>query len=330
MQVLEGESLLNDASGLVAMKFAIAATLTGSFSLLEATCSFFVIAIGGISLGVSVAWLFGWVQDKLSGWRGEELSVQLVLLRLLLPFGVYLLAEHLAFSGILAVVAAGVTVDLTDRHRSGALASRMQTRELRTMIEFVFNGIIFLLLGLRLPEFIGRPLRGAYESVGPGQAWRLLGLTASALVGAAGAPVCVDLGRPGGLRPLGETVRRLIRSAVAALHGCGGPRGNPRVRHVGGRAVAASGPAKWFALPRARSADFLSERGNPIFLVCRLLWAANRVARAAAAAGRFAGTREGREARTLAAEARQFARSMRRSNRLRARTRRSTLRSWAM
>ena len=47
------------------------------------------------------------------------------------------------------------------------------------MIEFVFNGIIFLLLGLRLPEFIGRPLRGAYESVGPGQAWRLLGLTAA-------------------------------------------------------------------------------------------------------------------------------------------------------
>jgi monovalent cation/hydrogen antiporter len=179
MQVLEGESLLNDASGLVAMKFAIAATLTGSFSLLEATRSFFVIAIGGLSLGVSVAWLFGWVQDKLSGWRGEELSVQLVLLRLLLPFGVYLLAEHLAFSGILAVVAAGVTVDLTDRHRSGALASRMQARELRTMIEFVFNGIIFLLLGLRLPEFIGRPLRRAYESVGPGQAWRLLGLTAA-------------------------------------------------------------------------------------------------------------------------------------------------------
>jgi len=178
MQVLEGESLLNDASGLVAMKFAIAATLTGSFSLLEATGSFFVIAIGGLSLGVSVAWLFGWVQDKLSGWRGEELSVQLVLLRLILPFGVYFLAEHLAFSGILAVVAAGVTVDLTDRHRSGALASRMQARELRAMIEFVFNGIIFLLLGLRLPELIGRPLRGTSEGVGPGQAWRLLGLTA--------------------------------------------------------------------------------------------------------------------------------------------------------
>jgi Na+/H+ antiporter len=179
MQVLEGESLLNDASGLVAMKFAIAATLTGSFSLLEAMHSFFVIAIGGLFLGVSVAWLFGWVQDKLIGWRGEELSVQLVLLRLLLPFGVYLLADHLAVSGILAVVAAGVTVDLTDRHRSGALAPRMQARELRKMIEFVFNGLIFLLLGLQLPEFIGRPLRGAYQSEGPGESWRLLSLTAA-------------------------------------------------------------------------------------------------------------------------------------------------------
>ena len=123
------------------MKFAIAATLTGSFSLLEAMSSFFVIAIGGLSLGFSVAWLFSWVQDKLIAWRGEELSLQLVLLRLLLPFSTYVLAEHLAVSGILAVVAAGVTVDLTDRHRSGALASRMQMRELRTMIEFVFNGL---------------------------------------------------------------------------------------------------------------------------------------------------------------------------------------------
>ena len=178
MHVLEGESLLNDASGLVAMKFAIAATLTGSFSLLEAMSSFFVIAIGGLSLGFSVAWLFSWVQDKLIAWRGEELSLQLVLLRLLLPFSTYVLAEHLAVSGILAVVAAGVTVDLTDRHRSGALASRMQMRELRTMIEFVFNGLIFLLLGLQLPEFIGRPVRAAYQNAGLGEACRLLGLSA--------------------------------------------------------------------------------------------------------------------------------------------------------
>jgi Na+/H+ antiporter len=179
MHVLEGESLLNDASGLVAMKFAITATLTGSFSLLEATRSFFVIALGGLAVGVAVAWLFGWVQDKLISWRGEELSLQLVLLRLLLPFGVYLLAEHLAVSGILAVVAAGVTVDLTDLRRSGNLAGRMQARELRTMIEFVFNGLIFLLLGLQLPQFIGEPLRGAYQSIDPGETWQLMGLTAA-------------------------------------------------------------------------------------------------------------------------------------------------------
>ena len=64
---------------------------------------------------------------------------------------------HLAVSGILAVVAAGVTVDLTDRHRSGALASRMQMRELRTMIEFVFNGLIFL--NLALPDGSPFPAR---------------------------------------------------------------------------------------------------------------------------------------------------------------------------
>ena len=179
MHVLEGESLLNDASGLVAMKFAIAATLTGSFSLLEAMRSFFVIAIGGLFLGFAVAWLFSWVQDKLIALRGEELSLQLVLLRLLLPFSTFALAERFAVSAILAVVAAGVTVDFTDRRRSGALASRMQMRQLRTMIEFVFNGLIFLLLGLQLPQFIGRPVRAVYQSTGPGEACRLLGLTAA-------------------------------------------------------------------------------------------------------------------------------------------------------
>jgi monovalent cation/hydrogen antiporter len=179
MHVLEGEALLNDASGLVALKFAVAATLTSRFSLGEAMGSFFVIALGGLAVGVAVAWAFGWVQDQLTGWRGEALSLQVTLLRLLLPFGVYLLEEHLAVSGILAVVAAGMAVDLTDRHRSGDLAGRMRARELRAMIEFVFNGLIFLLLGLQLPQFIGRPLRAAYQSVGPRAAWRLAGLTAA-------------------------------------------------------------------------------------------------------------------------------------------------------
>ena len=110
-------------------------------------------------MGVAVAWAFSLVQDKLTGWRGEALGFQVMLLRLLLPFGVYLLAEHLAVSGILAVVAAGVTVDFTDRHRSGDLVGRMRARGLRAMMEFVFNGLIFLLLGLQLPQFIGGPLR---------------------------------------------------------------------------------------------------------------------------------------------------------------------------
>jgi NhaP-type Na+/H+ or K+/H+ antiporter len=99
-------------------------------------------------VGVAVAWAFSWVQDELTGWRGEAPSLQVVLLRLLLPFGVYLLAERLAVSRILAVVAAGMTVDFTDRHRSSNLAGRMQARGLRAMIEFVFNGLIFLLLAL--------------------------------------------------------------------------------------------------------------------------------------------------------------------------------------
>ena len=178
MHVLEGEALLNDASGLVALRFAVAATLTGRFSFWEATGSFLLIALGGLAVGAAVAWPFGWMQGKLIGWRGEALSLHTVLLTLLLPFGVYLLAEHLAVSGILAVVAAGMTLDLVGLQRSDSPAIRLQARGLWTMIEFVFNGAIFLLLGLQLPQLIAHPLRGAYQSVGRKEAWGLLGLAA--------------------------------------------------------------------------------------------------------------------------------------------------------
>jgi NhaP-type Na+/H+ or K+/H+ antiporter len=194
-----------------------------------------------------MAWLFGWIQDKFRGWRGEELSLQVVLLRPLLPFAVYLLAEHLAFSGILAVVAAGVTVDLTDLHRRGDLATRMQARGLRAMIESVFNGIIFLLLGLQLPQFIGRPFGAIHESLDAGEAWWLVGLTAALwlalrVVWIWGAMrVSISWAKWHG-EP---------RDAPSQRYGGGRSSRDPWRRHVGGRAIAASGFTQWFALPRA-------------------------------------------------------------------------------
>jgi CPA1 family monovalent cation:H+ antiporter len=114
MHILDGESLLNDASGLVCMRFAIAAALTGTFSLLDAVGTFLWLAIGGIAIGVGVTWIASAAKNWVSRHFGEETGSQ-ILISLLIPFGAYLLAEHLHCSGILAAVAAGITMSYVEQ-----------------------------------------------------------------------------------------------------------------------------------------------------------------------------------------------------------------------
>jgi len=106
MHILEGESLLNDASGLVCMQLAVAAALTGAFSLTSAFGTFLWLAIGGIAIGAGVTLVVTRIKDFISHRLGEEPGSQ-ILISLLIPFGAYLLAEHVHCSGILAAVAAG-------------------------------------------------------------------------------------------------------------------------------------------------------------------------------------------------------------------------------
>ncbi|HEX5999823.1 MAG TPA: sodium:proton antiporter, partial [Hyphomicrobiaceae bacterium] len=108
MHILEGESLLNDASGLVCLRFAVAAAVTGSFSLPAAFLSFLQLAIGGIAIGVGITWGINTAKNWISRRYGEEPGVQ-ILVSLLIPFAAYLAAERLHCSGILAAVAAGIT-----------------------------------------------------------------------------------------------------------------------------------------------------------------------------------------------------------------------------
>lgn len=151
--VLEGEALMNDASGLVAFKFAIAAVITGSFSLVDASISFVLIAVGGIAVGLIVAWGFGLVRRKVIEWAGDEPGIQVVLL-MLIPFTAYIFAEHFDLSGILAAVAAGMLMPYIETAGGESAATRMQGRSIMTMLEFVFNGMSFLLLGLQLPGIV--------------------------------------------------------------------------------------------------------------------------------------------------------------------------------
>ncbi|ABE34448.1 Na+/H+ antiporter [Paraburkholderia xenovorans LB400] len=161
MRVLEGESLLNDASGLVALKFAIAATLTGLFSWTHVARDFIWIAFGGIGAGALIGWGFSVARDAVTRRLGDVAATQMALLLVLLPFAAYIVGDRLGVSGILAAVAAGVMTNFADLDRSEFVAERMQTEGTWTMVESAFNGAIFLLLGLQLPSIIGTPLREA-------------------------------------------------------------------------------------------------------------------------------------------------------------------------
>ena len=153
MHILEGESLLNDASGLVCMRFAVAAALTGAFSITDAFATFLWLAIGGVAIGASVTWVVMKTKDWVSRQLGEEPGSQ-ILISLLIPFGAYLLAEHLHCSGILAAVAAGVTMSYAEQSGQALAVTRVRRSAVWDTIQFTLNGIIFVLLGEQLPRIV--------------------------------------------------------------------------------------------------------------------------------------------------------------------------------
>jgi len=163
MHILEGESLLNDASGLVCMRFAVAAALTGTFSLTEAAGTFLWVAAGGLAIGAAVT--FGATQAKnwVSHRLGEETGSQ-ILISLLIPFAAYLLAEHLHCSGILAAVAAGITMSYVEQTGQAMAITRVQRNAVWDMVYFAANGVMFVLLGEQLPNIIAGAARVVREA----------------------------------------------------------------------------------------------------------------------------------------------------------------------
>jgi CPA1 family monovalent cation:H+ antiporter len=154
MSIVQGEALMNDASGLVSLKFAVAVAMgTMVFTWGGASVEFLKVAVGGLVAGVAVCWLYGRSLRLLSRWSGDDPATQTVLL-LLLPFASYLIAEHLGVSGILAAVAAGMTITRSGIIRQAPLAMRLRANSVWQMLEFVFNGMVFLMLGLQLPGIL--------------------------------------------------------------------------------------------------------------------------------------------------------------------------------
>ncbi|PLB97931.1 Na+/H+ antiporter [Klebsiella pneumoniae] len=124
------------------------------------TVEFLKVAIGGVLAGFVVSWSYGRSMRFLSRWGGDEPATQIVLL-FLLPFASYLIAEHIGVSGILAAVAAGMTITRSGVMRTAPLAMRLRANSTWAMLEFVFNGMVFLLLGLQLPDILSSSLVAA-------------------------------------------------------------------------------------------------------------------------------------------------------------------------
>ncbi|OTQ57665.1 Na+/H+ antiporter [Gilliamella sp. A7] len=154
MEIIEGEALMNDASGLVSLKFAIAIAAGAlQFNLLQISISFFVVAIGGLAVGVLFTWLYARILRKINQLTHNDPAIQIVLL-FLLPFAAYIIAEECHCSGILAAVSAGMTVNQSGMMRNAPLTARLQSDSTWSMLTFVFNGFVFLLLGIQLPSIL--------------------------------------------------------------------------------------------------------------------------------------------------------------------------------
>ena len=147
--VLEGESLVNDASGLVLYKFAVAAVLTGTFSLLDASVQFAGVAIGGAIIGLLAGWLFVFIHRHLG-----DVFIE-VLTSLSVPYIAYIAAESLHVSGVLAVVAAGL---VRGRYSPEIVSAEMRiiARSAWNLIVFLLNSLVFILIGMQLSGITGR------------------------------------------------------------------------------------------------------------------------------------------------------------------------------
>jgi CPA1 family monovalent cation:H+ antiporter len=147
--VLEGESLVNDASGLVIYKFAVAAVLTGAFSLLDASIQFVGVSVGGVVIGVVMGFFFVFVHRYLGDTFIEVLTT------LSVPYIAYIFAESLHASGVLAVVAAGL---VRGRYSPEIVSAEMRiiARSAWNLLVFMLNSLIFILIGIQLSGITGR------------------------------------------------------------------------------------------------------------------------------------------------------------------------------
>jgi len=164
--ILSGESLVNDASALVFYRFAIAAVLSGVFSLTHASLAFVTVSAGGIAVGIVVALCFELFFRGLARWRLSDPTIVNVL-TLIAPYAAYLPAEALGVSGVLSVVTAGIYLG----RRSASIQdseARLVGRSFWSVFTYLLNGFVFVVIGLQLPQIVhglSSPWRAAFDAL---------------------------------------------------------------------------------------------------------------------------------------------------------------------
>ncbi|TDL73570.1 Na+/H+ antiporter [Rhodococcus qingshengii] len=171
LHLVRGESLINDASGLVAFNYAVAAVVTGYFSLIEAVFDFTYMFLAGALLGFLLGVLVTWIRFILRKQGINDVTFH-SLLQIMTPFVIFIITEELFHaSGVIAVVVAGIVHALV-KERTEALSAEEQvlTENIWSIILFVLNGIVFLLLGLNIPfsmmETVANPHYGNWLIIG--------------------------------------------------------------------------------------------------------------------------------------------------------------------
>jgi Na+/H+ antiporter len=168
--IIEGESLVNDASGLIAYKYALAAIMAGNFILWQAGLNFIWVVMAGIAIGVAIGYILYLVHKNFISEPVIEVT-----LTLLTPFASYMIAEYFQVSGVLAVVSTGLYLSF----RSDVILtneSRIMAYAVWDSLTFILNGLIFILIGLQLRSV----MNGIKNYTGSELAW--YGLAVSAVV----------------------------------------------------------------------------------------------------------------------------------------------------
>ena len=153
MSILEGESLLNDAAGIVSFKIALASIITGTFSLSRSSREFFITAIGGMVLGILIGLIIVSIKFINRKFLNTEPNI-LVIIQVILPIATYFIAEEFHLSGIIAVVFAGILLNFERYLRQGDSLDNQVVVSIsynQDTISYVLNGFVFVLLGYLLP-----------------------------------------------------------------------------------------------------------------------------------------------------------------------------------